>query len=127
MGHEAPAGEKDDDPAPRVASPLALVRRRDIRLACLVFMASVAIEGVCNTWCASYLVGARGMGAGEAAGMVTVYYVGVTAGRFLSGALANRLSSKQLVGLGQAITFVAVLVLLAPLPLAHGVVVLCDW
>ena len=118
VGHESPAGEKDDDPAPRVASPLALVRRRDIRLACLVFMASVAIEGVCNTWCASYLVSARGMAAGAAAGMVTVYYVGVTAGRFLSGVLANRLTSKQLVGLGQAITFAAVLVLLAPLPLA---------
>ena len=117
VGHES-AGEKDDDPAPRAASPLALVRRRDIRLACLVFMASVAIEGICNTWCASYLVSARGMGAGEAAGMVTVYYVGVTAGRFLSGVLANRLSSKQLVGLGQVITFVAVLVLLAPLPLS---------
>ena len=117
VGHER-AGERDDGPAPTAASPLALVRRRDIRLACLVFMASVAIEGVCNTWCASYLVGARGMGAGEAAGMVTVYYVGVTAGRFLSGVLANRLSSKQLVGLGQAVTFAAVLVLLAPLPLA---------
>ncbi len=117
VGHES-AGEKDDDPAPRAASPLALVRRRDIRLACLVFMASVAIEGICNTWCASYLVSARGMAAGAAAGMVTVYYVGVTAGRFLSGVLANRLSSKQLVGLGQVITFVAVLVLLAPLPLS---------
>lgn len=117
VGHES-AGEKDDDPAPRAASPLALVRRRDIRLACLVFMASVAIEGICNTWCASYLVSARGMAADAAAGMVTVYYVGVTAGRFLSGVLANRLSSKQLVGLGQAITFVAVLVLLAPLPLS---------
>ena len=81
-------------------------------------MASVAIEGVCNTWCASYLVSVRGMVAGAAAGMVTVYYVGVTAGRFLSGVLANRLTSKQLVGLGQAVTFMAVLVLLAPLPLA---------
>ena len=118
VGHEEPAGEKNDDSAPRAASPLALVRRRDIRLACLVFMASVAIEGICNTWCASYLVSARGMAAGAAAGMVTIYYVGVTAGRFLSGVLANRLTSKQLVGLGQAITFLAVLVLLAPLPLS---------
>ena len=109
-------GEQDVEP--RTESPLKLVRRRDVRLACLVFLASVAIEGICNTWCTSYLVGARGMGAGEAAGMVTVYYVGVTAGRFLSGVLANRLSSKQLVGLGQAITLAAVLVLLAPLPVS---------
>ena len=107
-------GEKDAEP--RTESPLALVRRRDVRLACLVFLASVAIEGICNTWGTSYLVNARGMGAGGAAGTVTVYYVGVTLGRFLSGVLANRLSSKQLVGLGQLVTFAAVLVLLAPLP-----------
>ena len=118
VGRERAAGEQDEEPAPRAASPLELIRRRDVRLACLVFMASVAIEGLCNTWGTSYLVGARGMGAGEAAGMVTVYYVGVTAGRLLSGVLANRLTSKQLVGLGQAVTFAAVLVLLAPLPLA---------
>ena len=115
VGHESSPGEQDGEPEARAAGPLELVRRRDIRLACLVFMASVAVEGICNTWCASYLVSARGIAA---AGMVTVYYVGVTAGRFLSGVLANRLSSKQLVGLGQAVTFVAVLVLLAPLPLA---------
>lgn len=106
----------DNDAEPRTVSPIELVRRRDVRLACLVFLASVAIEGICNTWGTSYFVNARGMGAGEAAGMVTVYYVGVTLGRFLSGVLANRLSSKQLVGLGQLVTFVAVLVLLAPLP-----------
>ena len=122
VGHETGADEGPVEPEVRAVSPLALVRRRDVRLACLVFLASVAIEGVCNTWGSSYLVNARGMGAGEAAGMVTVYYVGVTAGRFLSGVLANRLSSKQLVGLGQAITFVAVLVLLAPLPLAAATV-----
>lgn len=109
-------GEKDAEP--RTESPLALVRRRDVRLACLVFLCSVAIEGICNTWGTSYLVGARGMGAGDAAGMVTVYYVGVTLGRFLSGVLANRLSSAQLVGMGQLVTLAAVLVLLAPLPLA---------
>ncbi len=109
-------GEKDVEP--RTVSPLALVRRRDVRLACLIFLASVAIEGICNSWGTSYLVNARGMGAGDAAGMITVYYVGVTAGRFLSGVLANRLSSKQLVGLGQLITLASVLVLLAPLPLS---------
>ena len=117
VGH-ASVGAAEDAPTPRTVSPRELVGQRDVRLACLVFMASVAIEGICNTWGSSYLVNARGMSAGDAAGMVTVYYVGMTAGRFLSGVLANRLSSKQLVGLGQAITFVAVVILLAPLPLS---------
>ena len=128
VGHER--GEKDeqgeknggpttatsDADAPRAAGPLALLRRHDVRLACLVFLCSVAIEAICNTWGTSYLVNDRGLAAGAAAGAVTLYYVGVTAGRFLSGLFANRLSSKQLVGAGQLITFAAILVLLLPLP-----------
>ena len=60
-------GEKDVEP--RTESPLTLVRRRDVRLACLIFLASVAIEGICNSWGTSYLVNARGMGAGDATAM----------------------------------------------------------
>lgn len=114
QGEQGEQGEKDVET--RAASPLSLVRRHDVRLACLVFLCSVAIECICNNWGTSYLVNDRGLGPAEAAGTVTVYYVGVTAGRFLSGVLANRLSSKQLVGLGQAVTFAAVLALLLPLP-----------
>ena len=116
QGEQGEQGEKDVET--RAASPLSLVRRHDVRLACLVFLCSVAIECICNNWGTSYLVNDRGLGPAEAAGTVTVYYVGVTAGRFLSGVLANRLSSKQLVGLGQAVTFAAVLALLLPLPSA---------
>lgn len=110
------AGE--EGAAPRTVGPAALLRRADVRLACLVFLGSVAIEAICNTWAASYLVNARGMGAGDAAGMVTVYFVGMALGRFLSGLLANRFTSKQLVGFGQLVTLAAIVSLLMPLPLS---------
>lgn len=110
------AGE--ETAAPRTVSPAALLQRADVRLACLVFLGSVAIEAICNTWAASYLVNARGMGAGDAAGMVTVYFVGMAFGRFLSGLLANRFTSRQLVGVGQLVTLAAIVSLLMPLPLS---------
>ena len=103
---------------PRTVSPARLLRRADVCLACLVFLGSVAIEGICNTWATSYLVNTRGMGAGDAAGMVTVYFVGMALGRFLSGLLANRFTSKQLVGFGQLVTLAAIVSLLMPLPLS---------
>ena len=117
VGRLRAAGEEGEG-APRTVSPLTLVRRHDVRLACLVFLASVAIEGICNSWGSSYLVNDRGMTPGDAAGMLTIYYVGMTLGRFFSGVFANRFSSKQLIGFGQVITFAAVLVLLLPLPAA---------
>ena len=115
-GSSEVAGE--EGAAPRTVSPAALLRRADVRLACLVFLGSVAVEAICNTWAASYLVNARGMDAGDAAGMVTVYFVGMALGRFLSGLLANCFTSKQLVGFGQLVTFAAIVSLLMPLPLS---------
>ena len=108
----------EESATPRTVSPAALLRRADVRLACLVFLGSVAVEAICNTWAASYLVNARGMGAGDAAGMVTVYFVGMALGRFLSGLLANRFTSRQLVGFGQLVTLAAIVSLLMPLPLS---------
>lgn len=115
---QATAIAGEDDATPRTESPARLLRRADVRLACLVFLGSVAVEAICNTWAASYLVNARGMGAGDAAGMVTVYFVGMALGRFLSGLLANRFTSKQLVGFGQLVTLAAIASLLMPLPLS---------
>lgn len=51
----------------------------------------------------------------RAAEAITLYYVGMTLGRFLSGILANKLSSWQLIQIGQGIVFAAILLLLLPL------------
>lgn len=115
---QATAIAGEDDATPRTESPARLLRRADVRLACLVFLGSVAVEAICNTWAASYLVNARGMDAGDAAGMVTVYFVGMALGRFLSGLLANRFTSRQLVGFGQLVALAAIISLLMPLPLS---------
>ena len=115
---QATAIAGEDDATPRTESPARLLRRADVRLACLAFLGSVAVEAICNTWAASYLVNARGMGAGDAAGMVTVYFVGMALGRFLSGLLANRFTSRQLVGFGQLVALAAIASLLMPLPLS---------
>ena len=52
----------------------------------------------------------------EAARMITVYYIGMTAGRFLSGLVAGRVRSWRLIGIGQGVVAAAVLLLLLPLP-----------
>ena len=82
----------------------------------LVFLGSCAIEYVCGSWGSTFLVSAKGMPVERAAEVITLYYVGMTLGRFLSGILANRLSGWQLIRIGQGIVFAAVILLLLPLP-----------
>ena len=67
-------------------------------------------------WGSTFLVQARAMTADNAAGMITFYYIGIAFGRFLSGLLANKLSSGKLIQIGQGILLAALVLVILPLP-----------
>ena len=110
-------GEEEEE-TPRVLSFPALMKMPKVRMACLVFIGYSALEYTCGTWGSTFLVNAKGAAADTAARMVTFYYVGLALGRFLSGVLAGRLHSRQLVKIGQMILLAAVVSLFLPLPFA---------
>lgn len=110
-------GEEAEE-TPRVLSFPALMKMPKVRMACLVFIGYCALEYTCGTWGSTFLVNAKGAAADTAARMVTFYYVGLALGRFLSGVLAGRLHSRQLVKIGQTILLAAVVSLFLPLPFA---------
>ena len=60
-----------------------------------------AIESATGLWSASYLVMARGIDTATAASMVSLFYIGITVGRLLSGFAAQWLGSEQQIRLGQ--------------------------
>lgn len=110
-------GEEEEE-TPRVLSFPALMKMPKVRMACLVFIGYCALEYTCGTWGSTFLVNAKGAAADTAARMVTFYYIGLALGRFLSGVLAGRLHSRQLVKIGQMILLAAVVSLFLPLPFA---------
>lgn len=110
-------GEEEEE-APRVVSFPALMKMPRVRMACLVFIGYCALEYTCGTWGSTFLVNAKGAAADTAARMVTFYYIGLALGRFLSGVLAGRLHSRQLVKIGQTILLAAIASLFLPLPSA---------
>lgn len=110
-------GEEAEE-TPRVLSFPALMKMPKVRMACLVFIGYCALEYTCGTWGSTFLVNAKGAAADTAARMVTFYYVGLALGRFLSGVLAGRLHSRQLVKIGQTILLAAIASLFLPLPSA---------
>ena len=60
-------------------------------------LAYCGAESVMNLWCASYLVGARGISADRAASWVSLFFLGITLGRMLAGFLSVRMRPEQLV------------------------------
>lgn len=78
-------------------------------------LAYCGAESVMNLWCASYLVGARGIAADRAASWVSLFFLGITLGRMLAGFLSVRMRPAQLVRAGVLFAIVGIALLLSPL------------
>lgn len=79
------------------------------------FFGYCALEQTAGLWASSYLVLFRGFNEETAAGFASLFFLGITAGRFLSGFLTMKLSDTHLIRLGLSIILVGLLVLLLPL------------
>lgn len=98
---------------------LQMAKRSDVRLVWVIMLATNAIEYACGVWGSTYLVEEKGFETKHGALALTVYYVGMSLGRFVSGLLADKVSTWKRIGIGTAILAPAVVIMLLPL---HGVV-----
>ncbi|NLT17773.1 MAG: MFS transporter, partial [Clostridiales bacterium] len=73
------------------------------------------MEYIVGLWGASYLVNTRLLSPAVAARYVSLYYGGIMAGRFLTGALTLKLSNKILIRGGTVICLLGVVLLAIPL------------
>lgn len=117
------SGEEDNEIL--VLSYKQMLGNTSIVMILLAFMTSCALEAMCNIWGATYLVDAKGFHPEKAASLIMFYYIGFTLGRFLSGVLANKLSSWFLTCSGISICGLATIIILLPLPGIFSAVGLC--
>ena len=82
------------------------------KAAMLVFFAYCALEQTAGLWASSYLALHRGVGAETAAFFGSMFFLGITAGRGLSGFLALKLNNTQMIHLGFTLTAVGIAALL---------------
>ena len=81
----------------------------------VTFFCYCALEQTSILWASSYLALYKGVPAETAAKYGSLFFIGITVGRALSGFITMKLSDGQMVRLGQAITAVGIAALLLPL------------
>ena len=81
----------------------------------LAFFCYCALEQTAILWGSSYLVMHVGMDRETAASLGSLFLIGITVGRFLSGFLTYKLSDANMIRLGQGIIAAGIVVLLLPL------------
>jgi fucose permease len=73
------------------------------------------LEQTAGLWAASYMVMERGVSETIAAGWASLFYLGITAGRFASGFVTMKYSDRSMVRIGQGLIVVGALLLILPL------------
>lgn len=80
----------------------------------LTFFCYCALEQTSGLWASSYLVLRHGLSADTAAGFASLFFVGITVGRALSGFLTLKFNDMQMIRLGQGVILLGILLLLLP-------------
>lgn len=81
----------------------------------ITFFCYCALEQTTGLWASSYLVLQWGISSEIAAGFASLFYIGITVGRALSGFLTWKLNDTQMIRLGQCLIAVGLLLLFIPL------------
>lgn len=92
-----------------------LIHLPGVKAALCSFFLYCAIEQTAGLWGASYMVITRGISAETAARLASLFYIGITVGRFTCGFAAMKLSNKTLLRTGVGLILCGILMLLAPL------------
>jgi len=80
----------------------------------LGFFAYCSAEATAMGWASTYLVEVKGTSAERAAAFASLFFIGLTAGRFLGGFLMDRLGDRKMIRLGSYILLSGIACLLVP-------------
>ena len=99
-----------------------MIKKPEVIQVWVIMLVTNAIEYACGVWGSTYLVEEKGFNIEHGALALTIYYVGMSIGRFLSGLLANKIKTWKRIFIGSVILAPAILVMLLPLPAVFSVV-----
>lgn len=101
----------------KVLSLKEILQIRGAKSIMLVMFGYCALEQTAGLWASSFLVLNHGVDAETAASFASLFYIGITVGRGISGFITMKLSDNKMIRLGLSI--IAVGILLMVLPFGH--------
>lgn len=91
-----------------------VIKIHGVREILICFFCYCALEQTTGLWASSYLTLHKGMAAGTAAKFASMFFIGITIGRALSGFVTMKLSDVQMIRLGQFIIGLGIIILFLP-------------
>lgn len=93
------SGMEEAEEQVEVLSMKEIIHTKGVKAMWSLFFFSCAIECTCGAWGSTYLVEMNGLSPESAATKMMLYFVGVAAGRFLSGVISKCLSVYKIISI----------------------------
>lgn len=113
--HADSAVEVEEESSHKVLSLREIVRIPGAKEVMLSFFCYCAYEQTALLWGSSFLVGAAGIDAEQAATLASLFCIGITVGRGVSGFITYKLDDNGMIRLGECIAALGALMMLLPL------------
>ena len=97
------------------------LRIRGVPLLLIGFFAYCAAEATAMNWASTYFAEVKGVADEQAAQFASLFYIGITASRFLCGFLSDKLGDRKMILAGTAVLLGGVALLLIPAPNALAI------
>lgn len=91
-----------------------IIRMKGVPLVLVTFFSYCALEQTAMLWASSYLVQHRGVDVSIAARFASLFCLGITAGRFLCGFIADKIGDKLLIRLGILVSLIGIIFVALP-------------
>jgi len=85
-----------------------------VKLALVSFVCYCATEATAGLWGSSYLVNYKGLSVDDAARGISLFYGGITLGRFLAGFITMKFNNRILIRCGQILCIIGAVLLILP-------------
>ena len=96
----------------KIGEILAIAGAKEVLLA---FFCYCALEGTAGLWAATYMVRHLGIHEETAAMLASMFYLGITTGRAVSGFMTYKFNDTNMIRIGQAIIYIGIGAMVLPL------------
>lgn len=107
--------KNDPETSAKALSLKEIFQIRGVKQVMICFFCYCAVEQTTGLWASSYLTLYKGVPADVAAKFASLFFIGITIGRAVSGFITMKMNDTQMIRLGQALIGVGIVIMLLPL------------
>ena len=120
VGHIASADSTGEEPRQSVGL-IGSLKIKGVPYVLLGFLGYCAAESTVMVWASTYFFEAKSTTEEVAAALGSLFFIGMTVGRFFSGFISNRIGDKNMIRIGLAISAVGVIIIAIPSSLSLAI------